>query len=202
MNDVEFIRDPARAAQLLEHPLRLRIMEIARAPLSSAEIADRLAERRQNVNYHVRKLERAGFLVPVDERRARNIVSRRVVVSARRYVLSPTVLGPVAADDPRAVQDGLSAAYLIALAGRTITEVGAAVQNASETGRDVPTLSLEASVRFTDARQRAAFTQALTAALTEIVRTHTAAPTDASAQPYRLVFGCHPIPPMTQEAGA
>jgi DNA-binding CsgD family transcriptional regulator len=79
--DQEIVRDGRRAALLVQHPLRSRILNIARAPMSPSAIAAELGESRQKVNYHVRQLRRAGFLRPAGRRRKRGLVEQRVVAS-------------------------------------------------------------------------------------------------------------------------
>lgn len=75
----EMIRDGRRAALLVQHPLRSRILNVARAPMSPSAIAAQLGESRQKVNYHVRQLRRAGFLRSAGRRRKRGLVEQRVV---------------------------------------------------------------------------------------------------------------------------
>jgi DNA-binding transcriptional ArsR family regulator len=80
--DQEIVRDGRRAALLVQHPLRSRILNIARAaPMSPSAIAAELGESRQKVNYHVRQLRRAGFLRPAGRRRKRGLVEQRVIAS-------------------------------------------------------------------------------------------------------------------------
>src|SRR5262245_15376295 len=101
----------ARRAASLLHPLRLRLLALAREPVSSTELARRLGLPRQRVNYHVRRLERAGLLRAAERRRRRNLIEQRYVATAQSYLLSPDLLGPLAADW-RSIQDTASADYL------------------------------------------------------------------------------------------
>lgn len=77
----ERVRDGRRAALLVQHPLRSRILNVARAPMSPSAIAAELGESRQKINYHVRQLRRAGFLRAAGRRRKRGLVEQRVVAS-------------------------------------------------------------------------------------------------------------------------
>ena len=192
------IRDRGAAAALL-HPLRLSVLSQAGEPVSASEIGRRLSLPRQKVNYHVRALVDAGLLRPYDRRRRRNLYEQRYLATARSYVVSPEVLGPLAGGRTP-VEDQASAAALLALTGRTQAEVGRVMSEADAAGQRVSTLSLMAELRFTDAAQRAAFAEALTAAVTDVVAKHTAPFRDeqgepGAGRPYRLVLGCHPIPP-------
>jgi len=196
--DVEAITDGPRAAALVQHPLRPRIMSIAREPASATQIAAVLGETRQKVNYHVRQLHRAGLLRPAGRRKKRNMVEQRFVATARAYVLAPQLVGPLAAEAAR-VADALSASHLVALASQAQAELATVMEAAGAQGKRVATLSASAELRFESADQREAFTRALHTAITRVVAEHSSPMTkrDGSAgagRPYRLVVGCYPIP--------
>ena len=196
--DIQYITEPRRAATLLQHPLRRQILAEATEPLSAAALADRLGQPRQRVNYHVRQLAQADFLRPAGRRMKRNLEERRYLASARAYVLSPELLGPLAAH-PQAAADRFSAAYLQGLTSLAQEELGR-VQTAAEAARiRVRTLSLDAVVRFESAAQRAAFGAALARAVADVVAAHTSPERTASGeagagQPFRLFLGCYPLP--------
>jgi len=50
------------------------VLEQLREPASAAEVARRLGESRQNLNYHPKELERAGVVTRVGERRAGGLI--------------------------------------------------------------------------------------------------------------------------------
>jgi len=198
VSELECIAHSRRAAVLM-HPLRLRILSLARQPASATEIAARLRLPRQMVNYHVRELARARFLRRAGQRRKRNMIERRYLATARAYVLSSEILGPLGAD-ARQVQDAFSAAYLLALTAQVQSELARAAQEAAAQGKHLSTLSLASELRFESAEQRAAFSAALRDAVVEVIAKHSSPATLAdgspgSGHPYRLVVGCYPIPP-------
>ncbi len=185
---VEPIVERRRAAALM-HPIRTRILGLAAEPASATEIADRLGQSRQSVNYHVRALARAGFLKRAGQRRKRNLVEQRYVATARGYVLTPEVLGP-AAPDWRRIEDTMSAAYLMALTAQLQSDLAAASAGAQAEGKRLPTMSMHAELRFETADQRTAFTRALHAAILDVVARHSS---PSGGRAYRLVLGCCPI---------
>lgn len=197
VSDVETITDGSRAAALVQHPLRPRILSLAREPASATQIAASLGEPRQKINYHVRQLHRAGLLRPAGRRKRRNMVEQRFVATARTYVLAPQLIGPLAAEAAE-VADALSAAYLVALASQTQAELTSAIEAASAQGKRIATLSLNAEVRFESGEQREDFARALRTALTEVIAEHSSPATNrdgsaGSGRPFRLVVGCYPI---------
>ena len=197
MHDVEVIDDPAAAMAALD-PIRARLLGELTEPGSAASLAPRVGLPRQKVNYHLRTLEAHGLVHSVEERRWGGLTERRYVATAASYVVSPAALGH-AANDPTRASDRLSARYLVAVAARIVGEVGRLVRRAEETGKRLPTLALDTEIRFRSAKERAAFTEDLTVAITALVaRYH-----DASAPQgrlHRLVVGAHPIPSGTPDA--
>ncbi len=156
---IAFVHDPGRAAALL-HPLRLRILEALREPDSAAGLARRLRLPRQKVNYHVRELEREGFLEQVSEHRKGNCVERMVRASANAYLIDPALLGTLGID-PSNVQDRFSSAYLVAVAAKAIRELSVLRSSAEKAGKRLATLTLQTEVRFASAADRNAFAEEL-----------------------------------------
>jgi DNA-binding transcriptional ArsR family regulator len=191
MDDVEVIADPAAAAAALE-PVRSRLLAELAEPASAAALAARLGIARQKVNYHLRTLEAHDLVHVAETRKWGGLTERQMVASAGSYVVSPAALGPAAADPARAA-DRLSAGYLIALAARVVREVGDLVRGARRANKPLATLSLDAEIRFRSAADRAAFTDDLVAAVTDLVaRYHDE--TAAGGRAHRLVVVAHPLP--------
>lgn len=200
---VATVRDPDQAAALLYHPLRMRILEVLRQPDSSAGVARQLKLPRQTVNYHVRALSRARLLTRAGRRRRRQFYEQCYVATARGYVLSPELLGELAAD-PSQIADRFSAAYLEGLASKMQRELGRAGALAKEAGKRLSTFSVSTALRFTSPEQRARFARELESAVVAVVGRHSApySRDDSSAaegRPFRLVLGCYPIPHDQEE---
>jgi DNA-binding transcriptional ArsR family regulator len=189
--DVEVIDDPAAAVVALD-PIRARLLAELAKPGSAATLAERVGLPRQKVNYHLRTLEAHGLVRVVEERRWGGLTERLLLATAASYVVSPGALGE-AASDPGRSSDRLSARYLIALAARIVREVGDLARRAEKTRKRLPTLALDAEIRFRSAAERAAFTDELAAAVSGLVsRYH-----DESApggRRHRLVVAAHPLP--------
>ena len=117
MLDVDVIDDPAAAMAALD-PVRANILAILAEPGSSTTVAAALGLPRQQVNYHLRTLERHNLVRIVEERPKRGLTERVMLATARTYVLSPSTLGENAADPART--DRLSTRYLIAVAARMV----------------------------------------------------------------------------------
>ncbi|WP_321477253.1 helix-turn-helix domain-containing protein [uncultured Paludibaculum sp.] len=190
MLDVAVIDDPAAAAVALG-PVRSRLLSELGEPASAAALAARMGMPRQKINYHLHALEAHQLIEVADKRQWGGLTERRMVAVAASYVVSPGAMGPVAAD-PGRLADRLSASYLIALAARAIREVGALLRRAQETGKRLPSLSVDTEICFRSAAERAAFSQELTTAITALAaRYHD--PAAAGGRPHRLIVLAHPL---------
>ena len=183
------IDDPAAASVSLD-PVRRRLLAALAEPGSATSLAAVIGLPRQKVNYHLRTLEQHGLVELVELRRRGNMTERVMQASAASYVISPAALG-AAAPDPSRAPDRLSARWLIAVAARTVREVGELVAGAAKAGKRVATLTLDGEVRFASAADRAAFAEELAGAVTALVGKYH----DENApggRPHRVVVAVHP----------
>lgn len=185
------IDDPAAAGVSLD-PVRARLLAELAVPGSATTLATKLHLPRQKLNYHLRALEKYGLVELVEERRKGNCTERVLQASAAAYVISPQVLGGVQ-PDPAVSPDGLSARWLLALAARTLREVGELLVGARKARRTLATFAVDGEIRFASAGDRAAFADELGQALRVLVAKYH----DESApggRSHRLVVAVHPKP--------
>ncbi len=180
-------------------PVRSRILACLAEPGSATTVATELGLTRQKANYHLRALESHGLVELVEERPRRGLTERIVRATARRYVVTPSLL------DERAVDlrgiDRLSSRYLVALAARLVQELLELSRRAERAGQSLPTLAIDADIRFRSAAERSAFSAELAAAVRDLTsRYHDeVAP---RGRWHRLVVGAHPHPdPPTRDRG-
>ena len=187
MDDVRVLAD-AGAVEIALDPIRSSILEALSEPGSAATVAAAVGLTRQKVNYHLRALEAHGLVELAEERAWGGITERLVRRSARRLVVAPDVLQSTASD-PDAVGDRLSAAYLIAVNARTVSEVGAITSSAA-TGTRLPTLTIDTVIGFRSPEDRAAFAAELQSALAALAaRYH-----HDDGRPHRLTVSSYPRP--------
>lgn len=188
MLDLVVIDDPAVAVAMLD-PLRRQVLTALAEPGSASSLASDLGLARQKVNYHVRTLEEHGLVALLEERPRRGMTERIVQASARSYVISPEVLGEIAADPQ--TTDQLSARYILAAASRTIREVASMLQKADAVGKRLPTLTIDTDVRFASASDRKAFTEDLAGAVAALVSKYH---DEQTGRWHRLLVASHPRP--------
>lgn len=187
VNEVRVLADPA-AVEVALDPARASILDALGEPGSATTIATAVGSTRQKVNYHLKALEAHGLVEPAEERTWGGITERFVRRSARRLVVAPHVLDR-AATDPAAVADQLSAAYMIAVNARTVSEVGALADTTADTTR-LPTLTIDTVIGFASAEDRAAFAADLQAAVAQLItRYH-----HDDGRPHRLTVASYPRP--------
>lgn len=197
-SNLELLRDPDQASALFHHPLRLKILTALLEPDSATGVARQMNLPRQTVNYHVRELAKAGLLARAGRRRRRRLFEQCYVATARGYVLSPELLGALAAD-PSQVADTLSAKYLLGLASKLQSDLACSLNPASDAGKRFAALSLNTELRFTSPELQAAFAEELQRAILGVVAKHSSplAMADGSpseGRPFRLLLACYPVP--------
>lgn len=189
MLDLAVIADPAAAGVSLD-PVRARLLAELSEPASATGLATRLGLPRQKINYHLRTLEQHGLVELVEQRRRGNMTERILRATAGSYVISPAALGAVAPDPSRA-PDRLSARWLVALAARTVRDVGDLLAGATRTGRRLATFALDGEVRFATAADRAAFAEELAAAVTGLLAKYHQDDAPGGRR-HRVVVAVHP----------
>ena len=199
MTTAVHVIDGSGAATAALHPLRLEILGELAEPESAAGLARRIGVPRQQVNYHIRRLEEQGLVKLVGERRVRNCIERLVRSVGRSYVISPAALGGLAAD-PARIEDEASAAYLVAVVSQMVQEVAGLQPGPDHPDKDVRTLALRADIRFRSKAAQKAFSAELREEVTRLV-TKYHAPRASKGRLFRVLASAYPVPRNEQARG-
>jgi DNA-binding transcriptional ArsR family regulator len=189
MHEVAVIENAA-AAEASLNPIRARLLAELAQPASASTLAARVGLTRQKANYHLRALEHHGLVELVEERRRGNCTERVLRATAASYVISPVALSTLA-PNPEHAPDQRSARWLLALAGRLVSEVGELITGASAAGKPLATLGIDSEVRFSSAKDRAAFAVELADAINGLVAQYHDEHA-AGARAHRFVVALHP----------
>mgnify|MGYP003694443355 CR=1 FL=1 len=119
---MQVLNDTSQLAAALLAAAHARPPRDAPAGVGDQPLAPRLGLSRQTLNYHLRELEREGFLEVVEERPRRGCVERLLKVTSRAFVVNPALLGALS-DDPHQARDRFSSAFLLATATGLIRDV-------------------------------------------------------------------------------
>ena len=152
---VEVLDTPDRVSALA-HPLRVAILDALRTPDSAAGAARTIGESRQKVNHHVKALLDAGLVRLVGERRSGNFVEQLYQSIASSFMVSSRL---ACSGDRRvaALRSQVPLEHLVQLGERVQHDAIELLDRAAFDGEEIPSLSVEAAVRFPDAAARAAF---------------------------------------------
>ncbi|MFC4076853.1 helix-turn-helix domain-containing protein [Salinithrix halophila] len=173
-----------QAAALL-HPLRGEILAHLTEPVSAAEVARRIGEIPQRVNYHLKALEKVGLVKRVGSRRVKNLVEGLYLGVARSYLLADTLgLSPTALSR---LKDQQSLSHLIQTSER-IKTAALRLMDRSEEEEEVPSATLSTEIRLKDETDRQAFLDEYVTQLEQLAAKYQS--TDGS--PYRMVMAVYP----------
>jgi DNA-binding transcriptional ArsR family regulator len=167
--------------------LRRVLLRELRHPASATELAARLGESRQRVNYHVRELEKGGLVELVEERRRRGCTERVLQVTAAAVVVEPEIIGEL--DGP--ARDRFAADHLLAVAACTVRDVSRQRARATASGKRLVTFTIETDVAFESPAALRRFVDELTARVGELAAGYDRG---GNRGRYRIVIGGHPAP--------
>lgn len=184
-------RRHVRHAAVALSPFRLGLLEGLRQPESASGLARRLGLPRQQVNYHLRELERAGFIEMSEARQRRGCTERIMRLTSRVSFARADEAPPT---DAHAGQggDAFASAHLIAAASAVASEVAELRARADAAGKRLVTTTLQSEIRFPTPDDYRAFVEGLTAAVARLVARH-AAPDDPRSRAHRLTITLNPM---------
>jgi DNA-binding transcriptional ArsR family regulator len=187
---IDVISAPERVAAVLS-PIRRRLLKNLAEPDSASGLARKLGLPRQKINYHLRELERAGFIELHEEIQRRGCVERMVRVTARTYTISHDFLKGLAVN-PDSIRDRFSSAYLIAAAGRMVRDVAVLRDRAASVEQHLATLAIETEVSFVSPASFNAFAEELASDIARLAVKYNQEHSRASRK-FRVVIGAHPV---------
>lgn len=187
---IDVISAPERVAAVLS-PIRRQLLKGLAEPDSASGLARKLGIPRQKINYHLRELERAGFVELHQEIQRRGCIERVVRVTARTYTISHDFLEGLAVN-PDSIRDRFSSAYLIAAAGRMVRDVAVLRERAASVEQHLTTLAIETEVSFASPAGFNAFAKELAGEIARLAVKYNQEHSRASRK-FRVVIGAHPV---------
>ncbi|MGK2955951.1 MAG: winged helix-turn-helix domain-containing protein [Solirubrobacterales bacterium] len=166
MDELSVIDSPRTATAILD-PVRASLLAELSEPLSAAALSSRTGITRQKVNYHLRLMESEGLTELVEERKWGGITERLQQAVASSFVISPSTLGDLA-PDPLRDGDRLSASHMVAMAARTVREVGEQIGKAARAKKRLATFSLDTEIAFESPASFSDFTNELAEVTAEL----------------------------------
>jgi DNA-binding transcriptional ArsR family regulator len=173
-------RPVSRTAAALS-PFRLGLLKGLQEPESASGLARRLGLPRQQINYHLRELELAGFIELSEARQRRGCTERVMRLTSRVSFAGDGQEG-----------NHFASAHLIAAASAVASEVAELRARADAAGKRLVTTTLQSEIRFPTPDDYRAFVEGLTAAVARLVARH-ASPDDPRSRAHRLTIALNPV---------
>jgi len=197
---VQVLNDTSQLAAALS-PLRMRLLREMRQPASATSLAPRLGLSRQKLNYHLRELEREGFLEVVEERPRRGCVERLLKVTSRAFVVNRALLGALS-DDPHQARDRFSSAFLLATATGVIRDVAVLTERARAVEQRLATFTMDCEIGVASPAAFRAFTEELASQVATLASKYDTDTATARSRRFRVVVGFHPVVTKTDAEAA
>ncbi len=185
---VELVEAP-EGLQALAHPVRVQILEALRSPASAAAVGRVVGQPRQNVNYHLKELERAGLVRRAGTRRNGNFIETLFQSVAGTFLVSPRA----AWGDPRRMQamaDQHSLENLVVLGERLQRDATALLDRAAFDGEQIASAAVGAEVSFADEDDRAMFIKEYLRRIGPLLEKYGS----KTGSPYKVALAVYPEP--------
>ncbi|NDI35321.1 winged helix-turn-helix domain-containing protein [Chengkuizengella sediminis] len=139
---------------MLNHPLKMEILQQLTESRSSSEVAKLIGEPPQKINYHIKKLEGVGLIQRVGHRNVRNLVEVLYETVAEQFVLS---------DDSKInnkliqqMKDQGSLKYLFEMSEQMKQDT-MKLMNVVDESNHVPSATLDFTIKLSNEEQRKQF---------------------------------------------
>ncbi len=180
MLDVLYI-DRIEQADALLKPKRVEVLRRLAEPSTCTHIGEQLGESPQSIYYHVKRLQSAGLVTLVDERRIRGIAEGIYQSVARSFWVSPALVGRLG--PARAPHELLGLGYLLDLSESMQSELAALAAGPPT----LPSFGISGEIHLAP-DQGAAFVGDLQAAIAEILERYGG----GEGHAFRLALACYP----------
>jgi DNA-binding transcriptional ArsR family regulator len=178
--DTLYIEDVSVADALLK-PKRVEVMRRLAEPATCTQIGEQLGETPQAIYYHVKRLQAAGLVNLIEERRVRGIAEGIYQAVARSYWVSPECVGRLGS--PRARSDLLGLGYLLELS----EEIAHDVARLAAGPVTLPSFGIAGDVNLSP-EDGAAFVAELQRAFGEVLERYGG----GEGHRFRLALACYP----------
>jgi DNA-binding transcriptional ArsR family regulator len=173
-------------AEALMKPKRVQVLREFDEPRTCTQVGAALNESPQAVYYHVKRLQAAGLIDLVEERRVRGITEGVYQAAARSYWVAPTLVGRLGPE--RSPADHLGLGFLLSLSETMQADLAGLAAGPAV----LPSFGVSGEVRLS-AEQGAAFVADLQRAFADVLERYGGA---ADGHAFRLALACYPAQPL------
>ncbi|RAL22549.1 winged helix-turn-helix domain-containing protein [Thermoflavimicrobium daqui] len=192
MQEAYLVQLPEQATAVL-HPLRGEILAQLSEPASATEVARKIGEKPQRVNYHLKILEKVGLVRRVGTRQVKNLVEVLYQAVARSFILADS-LG-VQPEMLQRLQDQHSLAHLI-YTSEQIKKDALLLMDQTDEGEVISSATLSTQIYLASEGEREAFVQEYVSMLKELASKYQSKEVN---HPYQVVLAVYPEPRKEEE---
>jgi DNA-binding transcriptional ArsR family regulator len=172
-------------AEALMKPKRVQVLREFDEPRTCTQVGAALGESPQAVYYHVKRLQAAGLIDLIEERRVRGITEGIYQAAAHSYWVAPDLVGRLGPDrDPA---DHLGLGFLLNLSETLLADLAALAAAPAV----LPSFGVAGEVHLS-ADQGAAFVGDLQRAFAEVLERYGGS---SEGHAFRLALACYPTKP-------
>lgn len=180
--------ETAEQALSLLNPARAEMLGLLDEPASASELARRIGEPPQKVNYHLKSLEKVGLVRRSGTRQIKNLVEVLYRAIARSYVIPDSFGWP---EEWRTRMKSQGALRHLLQAADSIRQDAARLMDAADQAAEVPSAALEFEVELPDEAARQAFIREYAEAVKQVAGKFRA-PDGPSDNAYRVLAVIYP----------
>src|SRR3954451_5033653 len=162
-------------------PRRVEVLRQFAEPRTCTQVGAELGESPQAVYYHVKRLQKAGLLELVEERRGRGVTEGGYRAAARSFWVAAGLVGRLG--PKREASDHLGLGYLLSLSEALQADLAALAAGPAV----LPSFGVAGEVRLS-AEEGAAFVADLQRAFQDVLERYGG----GEGHPFRLALACYP----------
>lgn len=155
IQETYLIELPEQASALI-NPLRAEILTQLKQPSSATEVAKKLKETPQRINYHLKALQKVGLVTKVGTRQVRNLVEVLYQSIAKTFHLAETL--SISKETIQKIKDQGSLLHLIHTSER-MRKDALLLMEQSDQNEVIPSASLQMQVNLKNESMREQFVE-------------------------------------------
>jgi DNA-binding transcriptional ArsR family regulator len=166
IQEIYLIELPEQASALI-NPLRAEILAQLKQPSSATEVAKKLKETPQRINYHLKALQKVGLVTKVGTRQVRNLVEVLYQSIAKTFLLAETL--SIGKETIQKMKDQGSFLHLIHTSER-MKQDALLLMEQSDQNEVIPSASLQMQVNLTNKSMREQFVEDYVSLVKDLVK--------------------------------
>ncbi|WP_028778473.1 ArsR/SmtB family transcription factor [Shimazuella kribbensis] len=186
IQDTYLVELPEQASALI-NPLRAEILAQLKQPSSATEVAKKLNETPQRINYHLKTLQRVGLVTKVGSRQVRNLVEVLYQSIAKTFLLAETL--SISKETIQKIKDQGSLLHLIHTSERMKKDALMLMEQSDE-NEVIPSASLQMQVNLAHESIREQFVEDYVSLVKDLVERYHSE--KQKTHPYQVVLSVYP----------